>query len=132
MPIPVPLIPFCSMPRVCCRPVPLGEIYHAKALASDAGSSRRVPILIGTFRGGPLVDIGSHSLHMTLWLANKFDAVECCYLPQVIGRQGGFNPHGPWDPEQFTVEDSAFGFIRFADGSSVTLDASWALHTEKE
>ena len=132
---PRPFNPILQYAKGLLQTGTLGEIYHAKALAIRR---RGVPTW-GSYLdrdvqgGGPLVDIGSHSLHMTLWLADKFDAVEVlatCH--NLIGRQGGFNPHGHWDPEQFTVEDSAFGFIRFADGSSVTLDASWALHTEKE
>lgn len=113
----------------------LGEIYHAKAIATRR---RGIPTW-GAYLdkavqgGGPLVDIGSHSLHMTLWLAGRFDAVEVlATVHNHIGRQGGYNPHGEWDPAEFTVEDSAFGMITFPDGFSVTLEASWALHTEKE
>ncbi len=112
-----------------------GNIYHAKAVATRR---RGVPTwgkyLNKTIQGGgPLLDIGSHSLHMTLWLAQKFDAVEVsATVHNLIGKTGGYNPSGPWDPAEYQVEDSAFGFIRFADGSSVTLDSSWALHTHGE
>jgi predicted dehydrogenase len=39
------------------------------------------------------------------------------------------NPFGPWDPEQHTLEDSAFGFIVMENGATITLEASWALNT---
>ena len=39
------------------------------------------------------------------------------------------NAWGDWDPEQFTVEDSAFGFIKMKNGAVIELEASWALNT---
>lgn len=42
------------------------------------------------------------------------------------------NAWGPWDPEKFTVEDSAFGFITMENGATITLESSWALNTLDE
>jgi predicted dehydrogenase len=39
------------------------------------------------------------------------------------------NAFGPWDPKEFTVEDSAFGFIVMENGATISLEASWALNT---
>ena len=39
------------------------------------------------------------------------------------------NAWGPWDPKKFTVEDSAFGFIKMKNGATIVLEASWALNT---
>lgn len=39
------------------------------------------------------------------------------------------NAWGDWDPKEFTVEDSAFGFITMENGATITLEASWALNT---
>ena len=36
---------------------------------------------------------------------------------------------GNWDPEQFKVEDSAFGFIRMKNGALIELESAWALNT---
>jgi predicted dehydrogenase len=38
------------------------------------------------------------------------------------------NVFGPWNPEEFTVEDSAFGFIVMKNGATISLEASWALN----
>jgi predicted dehydrogenase len=38
------------------------------------------------------------------------------------------NDWGPWDPEKFTVEDSAFGFIKMKNGAVINLQSSWALN----
>ena len=39
------------------------------------------------------------------------------------------NAWGDWDPEKFTVEDSAFGFIVMENGATIILQSSWALNT---
>ena len=36
---------------------------------------------------------------------------------------------GDWDPEGFTVEDSAFGFVVMENGTTIILESSWALNT---
>ena len=44
--------------------------------------------------------------------------------------RGLFQGHNTaWDPKKFTVEDSAFGFIKFKNGATVSLEPSWALNT---
>jgi len=37
-----------------------------------------------------------------------------------------------WKPEEFTVEDSAFGFITMQSGATIILESSWALNTLDE
>ena len=41
------------------------------------------------------------------------------------------NAWGPCDPKQYTAEDSGFGFIRFKNGATVSLESSWALNIRK-
>ncbi|MDQ6422272.1 Gfo/Idh/MocA family oxidoreductase [Paenibacillus sp. LHD-117] len=111
----------------------LGEVYYAKA---HAVRRRAVPTW-GVFLdeekqgGGPLIDIGTHALDLTLWMMNN-------YKPKVVlgqayhklsGRQNAANAWGPWDPAQFTVEDSAFGMIVMENGATIMLESSWALNT---
>ena len=52
-------------------------------------------------------------------------------LPQTGGkpRQALANSFGPWDPKEYTVEDSAFGFVVMKNGATVFLESSWALNT---
>ncbi len=42
------------------------------------------------------------------------------------------NAFGSWDPKEFTVEDSAFGFIVMENGATIVLESSWALNTLQE
>ena len=39
------------------------------------------------------------------------------------------NAWGDWDPEKFTVEDSAFGFVVMENGATIVLESAWALNT---
>ena len=40
------------------------------------------------------------------------------------------NVFGDWKKEEFTVEDSAFGFIKMKNGAVINLESSWALNIE--
>lgn len=111
----------------------LGEIYYAKA---HALRRRAVPTW-GVFLdeekqgGGPLIDIGTHALDLTLWMMNNYKpkTVLGTVYHKLSHRENAANAFGPWDPKKFTVEDSAFGFITMEDGSSIMLESSWALNT---
>lgn len=116
-----------------CESGELGDVYYAKA---HAIRRRAVPTW-GVFLdeekqgGGPLIDIGTHALDLTLWMMDN-------YKPKVVlgqsfhklsGRENAANAWGPWDPAKFTVEDSAFGMIVMENGATIVLESSWALNT---
>lgn len=116
-----------------CEAGELGNIYFAKA---HAIRRRAVPTW-GVFLdeekqgGGPLIDIGTHALDLTLWMMDN-------YKPKVVlgttyhelsRKENAANAWGPWDPEKFTVEDSAFGMIVMENGATIMLESSWALNT---
>jgi predicted dehydrogenase len=111
----------------------LGEIYFAKA---HAIRRRAVPTW-GVFLneelqgGGPLIDIGTHALDLTLWLMNNYEPkmVVGTTYHKLGKRKNAANAWGPWDPAKFTVEDSAFGFVTFKNGATVILESSWALNS---
>ena len=81
--------------------------------------------------GGPLIDIGTHALDLTLWLMDNYKPkmVVGTTYHKLSQRENAANAFGPWDPKKFTVEDSAFGFITMQNGATITLEASWALNT---
>lgn len=117
-----------------CTSGELGEIYYAKA---HAVRRRAVPTW-GVFPdkslqgGGPLIDIGTHALDLTLWMMDNYEVASVTGV--VFNKLGGLqqategNMFGPWDPKTFEVEDSAVGFIKMKDGSAVHIEASWALN----
>lgn len=116
-----------------CENGELGDIYYARA---HAIRRRAVPTW-GVFLneeeqgGGPLIDIGTHALDLTLWMMDNYEpmmAVGSVYKKLGDQTETG-NAWGDWDREKFTVEDSAFGFVKMKNGATIYLESSWALNT---
>ncbi|NMB12076.1 MAG: Gfo/Idh/MocA family oxidoreductase [Firmicutes bacterium] len=116
-----------------CDAGELGEVYFAKALAIRRRGVPTWGIFLNEKRqgGGPLIDIGTHALDLTLWLTGNYKPVSVMGVTyrKLADMENAANPWGPWDPKEFTTEDSAFGFVRFTNGMTVILEASWALNT---
>ncbi len=119
----------------------IGEVYYAEACYLRR---RGVPTW-GVFTdkskqgGGPLIDIGTHCLDLTLWMMNNYD------IDYVVGtsfeklgttlhgqkEQGQTDPNGgdlSWNADTYEVEDSAFGHIKMKNGAVINLKASWAIN----
>ena len=109
----------------------LGEIYFAEALAVRRRGTPTWGVFLNEEEqgGGPLIDIGTHSLDLTLFMMNNYKphmVVGTTY--KKLPNPDNGNPWGPWDEAQNTVEDSAFGFIVMEDGATIMLKSSWALN----
>lgn len=111
----------------------LGDIYFARA---HARRRRAVPTW-GVFideekqGGGPLIDIGTHALDLTLFMMDNYEPAYCVGTTyhKLNNQRNTGNDWGDWDPEKFTAEDSAFGFIVMKNGATIILESSWALNT---
>ena len=119
-----------------CEKGSLGEIYFAKATAIR----RRAVPTWGVFLdlekqgGGPLIDIGTHALDLTLYMMNNYDplyAVGTVYHKLNRDKNTG-NAWGDWDVKAFTAEDSAFGFVVMKNGATIIVESSWALNYAAE
>jgi len=119
----------------------LGDIYYAEATCIRR---RGVPTW-GVFTdkskqgGGPLIDIGTHALDLTLWMMDNYEVdyvvgssyerlgrlLDPEHQGQVSWRDGSPDP---WNNETYDVEDSAMGFIKMKNGATIYLRASWALN----
>ena len=110
----------------------LGDIYYAKALAIRRRGTPNWGVFLNEYEqgGGPLIDIGTHSLDLTLYLMNNYKPrmVVGTKYKKVEHPECG-NPWGGWPEGANTLEDAAFGFIVMEDGATITLDATWALNT---
>ncbi|MBQ3016292.1 MAG: Gfo/Idh/MocA family oxidoreductase [Clostridia bacterium] len=110
-----------------------GEIYYAKATALRRRAVPTWGVFLNEYEqgGGPLIDIGTHALDLTLWMMNNYKPKYCLgttyHKLNKDTNQG--NAWGNWDPEKFTVEDSAFGFVVMENGATIILESAWALNT---
>ncbi|GAF63995.1 putative dehydrogenase [Bacillus sp. TS-2] len=115
-----------------------GSIYHVKT-----GWLRRkgIPGWGSWFTqkaesgGGPLIDIGVHMLDVSLYLMGNPKPVsvfgstysEFGPLQKGIGEWGKPDWQGKYD-----VEDLATALIKMEDGSTLSLDVSWAAHVDTD
>lgn len=110
----------------------LGDIYFGR---SHALRRRGIPGW-GAFHikaksgGGPLIDIGVHSLDLIIWLMGspEPETVTGSVYTQFGNKPEYFSPHGNYRREEYDVEDFACGLVKFTNGASLMLEASWAGH----
>ncbi len=122
----------------------LGDIYYAEALYLRR---RGVPTW-GVFTdkskqgGGPLIDIGTHALDLTLFLMNNYEPLYVVGTAfEKLGRTLDAAHQGQtrrdmtpdaWDPDTYEVEDLAVGQIKMKNGAVIDLKASWALNMAED
>ena len=109
----------------------LGEVYYAKALAIRRRATPTWGVFLNEYEqgGGPLIDIGTHALDLTLYMMDNYEpkmVLGTSY--KKLNNPVCGNVWGAWDPEQHKVEDSAFGFIIMKNGATINLESSWALN----
>jgi len=108
----------------------LGEVYHGFTSWTRQDG---IPGFGGWFGqkalsgGGPLIDLGVHRLAVALWLMGDPEP------ERVVGythHHFGI-PRAKAESQPFDVEDFAAGSIRFRNGASLFLEASWDGFQEK-
>ncbi len=110
-----------------------GDIYYARAISLRRRAVPTWGVFLNEYEqgGGPLIDIGTHALDLTLWLLDNHKPKYCVGTTyhKLNKDTDQANMWGNWDPEKFTVEDSAFGFVVMENGATISLETSWALNT---
>ena len=109
-----------------------GDIYYAEAIAIRRRAVPTWGVFIDEEKqgGGPLIDIGTHALDLTLHMMNNYEPAYCVgktFHKLNKNTQTG-NAWGDWDVDRFTAEDAAFGFIVMKNGAVIYLKSSWALN----
>lgn len=108
----------------------LGEVYYARSVWLRR---RGMPGFGGWFGtkelsgGGPLIDLGVHRLDLALWLMGYPE-------PEWVMGSAYNKIAGPLAAKAnktFDVEDFACGFIKFKNGATLELDASWAANIKE-
>ncbi len=108
----------------------LGDVYFARTIWHRR---RGIPGFGGWFGqkalsgGGPLIDLGVHRLDLALWLMG---------YPQPLWVMGStYNPIGTAMAQErglkYDVEDLAVGMIKFANGATLEIEASWAANVQE-
>jgi predicted dehydrogenase len=111
----------------------LGRVYHARAwwlrrAAFPGGSSFWLKQHSG---GGACIDIGVHVLDLALWLMGNPQPVSVSGVSksELANVPGTFSIWGDANvPPGADVEEFAAAFVRFNNGSSLIMEASWILH----
>ena len=119
--------------KTTCENGDLGDIYFAKAHAIRRRAVPTWGVFLNEFEqgGGPLIDIGTHALDLTLWMLDNYKPkyVVGNVYHKLSSKENAANAWGPWDTSKFTVEDSAFGFITMENGATIVIESSWALNS---
>lgn len=108
----------------------LGDIYYAR---TQWLRRRGMPGFGGWFGqkelagGGPLIDLGVHRLDLALWLMG---------YPEPEWVMGSTYNHiasaiAKKEKKKFDVEDLAVAMIKFKNGATLELEASWATNTKE-
>ena len=105
----------------------VGEIYFGRTVWHRR---RGIPGFGGWFTnkelagGGPLIDLGVHRLDLALWLMGYPEPVAVSGAAHnVIAKELARKQR-----KAFTVEDLACGIVKFANGATLMLEASWAVN----
>ena len=111
-----------------------GDIYYVK---SSQLRPRRLPAY-GVYTskegngGGVLLDGGPHSIDLPMWLTDNYD-VKSVY-GVTFDKMKNFpegNDLGPWDPNNFDVEDTAFAMINMKNGMTIYMETAWATNLQQ-
>lgn len=108
----------------------LGDIYFARTVWHRR---RGMPGFGGWFGqkalagGGPLIDLGVHRLDLALWLMGYPKPVWVMgsaynHIASEVARREG---------KKFDVEDLAAGMVKFANGATLIVEASWAANIKE-
>lgn len=107
-------------------------MYYAEAIAIRRRAVPTWGVFIDQEKqgGGPLIDIGTHALDLTLFMMNNYEPAYCVgkTYHKLNKQKNTGNAWGDWDTEKFTAEDSAFGFVVMKNGALINLKSSWALN----
>lgn len=110
----------------------LGEIYYAKCYAIRRRATPNWGVFLNEEEqgGGPVIDIATHSLDLTLYLMDNWE-------PQmVVGKTHKMlenpeeaNSWGPDGVKETSLEESACAFVLMKNGATILVETSWALNT---
>jgi len=122
--------------RRCVQSGMLGEIYYGEAVYMRRRGIPGWGVFVDKEMsgGGPLIDVGVHMLDLALFLMghpkprSAFGSAYCMFGK----RTDMFAAWGQWDAKKFSVEDFGVGLVRFDNGATLLVKASWAANIGEE
>ena len=112
----------------------LGEIYYANCYALRRRGTPNWGVFLDAEAqgGGPIIDIATHSLDLTLYLMNNYEP------EMVVGKTHKALEHpeagNSWGDNGVSttpLEEAACAFIRMKNGATIMLETSWALNNDE-
>lgn len=112
-----------------------GEVFYIR---SSQLRPRRLPAY-GVYTnkelngGGVLMDGGPHSIDLPMWLTNNYEVatVRGVTFDKMKNFPEG-NDLGPWDPDNFDVEDTAMAMITMKNGMMIYVETAWCSNMLQE
>lgn len=110
----------------------MGEIYYANCYAIRRRGTPNWGVFLNEEEqgGGPIIDIATHSLDLTLYLMNNYEP------KMVVGKTHKKLEHpeagniwGDNGVSTTPLEEAACAFILMKNGATIMLETSWALNT---
>jgi predicted dehydrogenase len=121
--------PLCQQLKAMIDAGTVGEIYYSRAqwLRRRLLPARPTFTARALSGGGAVLDIGVHVLDLACWFMGNPEPVSVSALAdrKLAQRPDISGSWGDWDHQNIDVEDFAAGFVRFASGAALTLEASW-------
>ena len=112
-----------------------GDVYYIR---SSQLRPRRLPAY-GVYTnkalngGGVLMDGGPHSIDLPMWLTNNYEVATVRGV--TFDKMKNFpdcNELGPWDPDNFDVEDTAMAMITMKNGMLIYIETAWVSNMLQE
>ncbi len=110
----------------------LGEIYYANCLALRRRGTPNWGVFLNEEEqgGGPIIDIATHSLDLTLYLMNNYEpAVVLGKTHKKLEHPEAGNIWGDNGVSSTPLEEAACAMIVMKNGATIMLETSWALNT---
>jgi len=84
--------------------------------------------------GGPLIDIGVHSIDFTWYLMGcpKPVSVSAKTYETIGHTPGHMGQFGPWDWKTYDVEDFAVALVRFAGGATMLVESAFCVNLDRD
>lgn len=112
----------------------VGDIYYANCYAIRRRGTPNWGVFLNEYEqgGGPVIDIATHSLDLTLYLMNNYEpAMVLGKTHKCLEHPEAGNIWGDKGVSDTSLEEAACALIVMKNGATIMLETSWALNTDQ-